>query len=462
MVRYNGGPGGERKSVEGVMRTSKMYEEAEDFARRMSEYARHLQTFQHATTDFISSVTPMMSVPLPRVWDHLPDGGLAEPVRARVSHDYPSELLGADVDINGIRAAVLEMERRLVTGISRPLSQWRDALETARQRLPEVERLRRELAREQGGLDRTVSKAERRHRREVGLDQPHGVAGLLFRRVTCTHPRVTSPGRGQRATGGQVAAADAAEPGPVEQDVAAGGAGGGGTGGGRGFREEFRVEERNMKTVYMARRREAILKSFTEQEGLLNEQLSGLCRDASWLKSYMIASLVATKEGMQASSSSSGGMMGGGRQAGDRGDAVTHYLGSTKQPVPGHSEGVPTSLRGTVGPNPELIRRFLIDRTSRMEALERMRGRMGREGLHAHRAIASPMELHARGDMRGKELIEPVRRGAAGQPLGAAVEPEAESPAGPDTAAAAVAAGAPSSTAATEKLAVVGGQVLPV
>ncbi len=42
------------------------------------------------------------------------------------------------MDINGIRAAVLEMERRLVTGINRPLLQWREALETAKQRLPEV------------------------------------------------------------------------------------------------------------------------------------------------------------------------------------------------------------------------------------------------------------------------------------------------------------------------------------
>ncbi len=53
------------------------------------------------------------------------------------------------------------------------------------------------------------------------------------------------------------------------------------------------------------------------------------------------------------------------------------------------------------------------DRTSRMAALERMRGRLGREGLHAHRALASPMELFARGDMRAQERVPPVRRGAA-------------------------------------------------
>lgn len=42
-----------------------------------------------------------------------------------------------------------------------------------------------------------------------------------------------------------------------------------------------------------------MLNSFLEQEGLLCEQLGGLCRDASWLKSYMVAGLVAAKEAMQ-------------------------------------------------------------------------------------------------------------------------------------------------------------------
>ncbi|KAG2495068.1 hypothetical protein HYH03_006679 [Edaphochlamys debaryana] len=414
LVRGQGAGGSsERLTAEGSLRTSKMYEEADDFARRMGEFERGLTTFQRATADFIESLLPMMSAPLPRVWDQLPDGGLAEPLRARLSHAYPSEMLGADADINGIRAAVLDTERRLATGISRPLAQWREALDTARQRLPEVHRLRRELLREQSSLDKTTARAERRHRRDVGLDEPHGVSGLLFR---CTHPRSASPvGRGR------VAAADAGDVGAgaggaatdSEADARTASPGGRGRGVGerssgpgavRPFREEFRAEERNMKTVYRARRHEAILKSFVEQEGLLNEQLSGLCRDASWLKSYMIASLVASKEGLQ---------------------STVYHLGSTKQPVPGHAEGLPAGLRGGVGRNDHLVRevpKFLADRTSRMQALERLRGRMGREGLHAHRAVASPMELHARGDVSGREKVPPARRGAADTPLGGGTE----------------------------------------
>ena len=43
----------------------------------------------------------------------------------------------------------------------------------------------------------------------------------------------------------------------------------------------------------------AVLAAFKEQEALLYEQLSGLCRDASWLKSYMVAALVAGKDAFQ-------------------------------------------------------------------------------------------------------------------------------------------------------------------
>ncbi|PNW73719.1 hypothetical protein CHLRE_13g569801v5 [Chlamydomonas reinhardtii] len=418
------------------MRTAKMAAEAEDFSRRMSEFEYGLATFQRATVDFLEGLLPMMSAPLPRVWDQLPDGGLAEPVRARLSHGYPSELLGAgDCDANGLRAAALELERRLTVGVGRPLAQWREALATARNRLPEVERLRRDLDREQGGLDRTFHKAERRHRLQEGLPEGGGggggMSGLLYR---CTHPRSTSPLPPTRSTGPRVAAADAA--------IGGGGGGGataageealataGGGGGPRPFREEFRVEDRNMKTVYRARRKEAVLNSFLEQEGLLCEQLGGLCRDASWLKSYMVAGLVAAKEAMQ---------------------SATYYLGSTKQPVPGHPPPQPHGLiegaaaaagaavsavtgrgaaaarvpGGPVASNEALIRvmpKYLLDRPTRAVALERLRGRLGRDGLHAHRAVASPLELHARGDVSGRELVPPVRRGAADRPLGAHTE----------------------------------------
>jgi hypothetical protein len=39
--------------------------------------------------------------------------------------------------------------------------------------------------------------------------------------------------------------------------------------------------------------------SFKEQEQLVWEQLSGLVRDAAWLKSYVVSSLLVFKEAMQ-------------------------------------------------------------------------------------------------------------------------------------------------------------------
>jgi len=38
---------------------------------------------------------------------------------------------------------------------------------------------------------------------------------------------------------------------------------------------------------------------YGEVEGLLANQLSGLCRDAAWLKSYVVATMMLTKEVMQ-------------------------------------------------------------------------------------------------------------------------------------------------------------------
>jgi hypothetical protein len=50
--------------------------------------------------------------------------------------------------------------------------------------------------------------------------------------------------------------------------------------------------------------RSAVEASFREQEHLVWEQLSGLVRDAAWLKSYMVASLLVFKEAMQVGKSS--------------------------------------------------------------------------------------------------------------------------------------------------------------
>lgn len=45
--------------------------------------------------------------------------------------------------------------------------------------------------------------------------------------------------------------------------------------------------------------RTAARQDYVHLEGLIASQLSGLVRDAAWLKSYMVSSLLLTKEAMQ-------------------------------------------------------------------------------------------------------------------------------------------------------------------
>jgi len=54
-------------------------------------------------------------------------------------------------------------------------------------------------------------------------------------------------------------------------------------------------------TVFLCLRVAASVEAFSSDEGLLYEQLSGLCRDAAWMKSYVASSLLMTKELFQAS-----------------------------------------------------------------------------------------------------------------------------------------------------------------
>ncbi len=78
--------------------------------------------------------------------------------------------------------------------------------------------------------------------------------------------------------------------------------------------------------------------SFKEQEALVWEQLSGLVRDAAWLKSYLVGALLLLKEMMQ---------------------ATLLALGPTKQPLPGFGAARTGALHiaeyGAVGDNTQVV-----------------------------------------------------------------------------------------------------------
>jgi hypothetical protein len=67
-----------------------------------------------------------MLAPLPRVWDHV-EGGLAEPIRATISHGHP-HTVGGDSSLAAIREARVELEERVTRDVMRPLDQWHAAL----------------------------------------------------------------------------------------------------------------------------------------------------------------------------------------------------------------------------------------------------------------------------------------------------------------------------------------------
>ncbi|GFH09241.1 predicted protein, partial [Haematococcus lacustris] len=88
-------------------------------------------------------ILPLLRAPLPRVWETV-EGGLAEPIRATVSHNHPN-ITGGIMNDSAIRASLAEFEARLQLKVRRPLAQWVEALETVRTRFPELERLRTRL-----------------------------------------------------------------------------------------------------------------------------------------------------------------------------------------------------------------------------------------------------------------------------------------------------------------------------
>lgn len=58
-----------------------------------------------------------------QVWDNV-EGGLAEPVRTPVSHEF-SHLAGGDADLTSVAALGEQFEERIEREILRPLAQWR-------------------------------------------------------------------------------------------------------------------------------------------------------------------------------------------------------------------------------------------------------------------------------------------------------------------------------------------------
>ncbi|KAL6758996.1 hypothetical protein V8C86DRAFT_2583105 [Haematococcus lacustris] len=414
-------------------RVWKMFREAVQFkAAAISPFQKELADLEAGTLEFFEGMLPLMRAPLPRVWETV-EGGLAEPIRATVSHNHPN-ITGGIMNDSAIRASLAEFEARLQLKVRRPLAQWVEALETVRTRFPELERLRSRLehrtkkvmaeelksekdARKRAGVKRGARGTAVRGTR-VGSRGGGGLRGLLFR---CTHPLADDDRRSTYEG-----------PGVSGEEQYSGAAGRGGASSRDIFNDEdvddevvyheFKREERGMKLKERQRKLGAARDGFSTEEALLYEQLSGLCRDAAWTKSYVASSLLMTKELLQESVFNLGDTMQplpackslpNARGA----DAPAGELESESYVVAGGVE-VPPATTGQLGSNyiynammPEFAHRGRARAT-----LDDLRATASRR-LHAHKATAQPLELHATPEARAGDRVSMARRGATDVPL---------------------------------------------
>ncbi|WIA19992.1 hypothetical protein OEZ85_005865 [Tetradesmus obliquus] len=384
------------------LRVWQMFDEAAVFDHKL-EGARELLTeFESATDEFLLKLEPILRAPLPRVWDAV-EGGLAEPTRATISHRH-AHTVGGDASVAGLEEARGEFHNRLRGHIARPLEQWSEGLAAVEERLPELVKLRGRVVKSSRGLARYNAKYQRHMAKEGGAAgsataaaaATPGQTGSIHTRPTgggmrgifgaCMHPRAdhgsghrSSMPRRHRDDGSSSSDDDVSE---VDSEVA----------------RQVASEEAGMKLNYKHRKLDAARGDFAELEQLVAGQLAGLARDASWLKSYLVASLLLGKEAMQTS---------------------VVALGTTKQPLPGFTgRAAAPREHGEMGYNVDLAAAMppaLANVSTGAGAFGlQLLPNIADVGLAAHKATASPLELSAVPTAQPMQPVTPVPESAAG------------------------------------------------
>ncbi|KAJ9522699.1 hypothetical protein QJQ45_019897 [Haematococcus lacustris] len=420
-------------------RVWKMFKE-----RPSPPFEKELAELEAGTLECFEGILPLLRAPLPRVWETV-EGGLAEPIRATVSHNHPN-ITGGIMNDSAIRASLAEFEARLQLKVRRPLAQWVEALETVRTRFPELERLRTRLEQRTQKVLAEEVKSEKAARKRAGVkrgargpavrgtrvgQRGGGLQGLLFR---CTHP-LADDDRHSTYEG----------PGVSGEEQYSGGGGRGGAGSREVYNDEdvddevvhheFKREERGMKLKERQRKLGAARDGFSTEEALLYEQLSGLCRDAAWTKSYVASSLLMTKELIQVANP--GGMhcmqawckhalVAGGVEVPP---ATTGQLGSNyiyNAMMPEVTAPTPTTPPPPLPPPYPITRYPHVGYDFGGLVCEPEAGPgppwttcvpPPAAACTAHKATAQPLELHATPEARAGERVTMARRGATDVPL---------------------------------------------
>ncbi|KAI8476321.1 MAG: hypothetical protein J3K34DRAFT_516731 [Monoraphidium minutum] len=367
---------GNSERAAGSLRVLKMREEARDFDEKLSTFQNSTLRFEHATERFFRTLEPTLRAPLPRVWTSV-EGGLAEPVRATVSHEHGHTVGGDDLTTAALDEARADLHTRVMADVLQPIDQWREMLTVVEDRVPQLMKLQKQV-------DRRWSKLQdsrERHERRVGRERAAGE----HEATTVGHRR--RGGRGNALTkcfghpgDDEFGEADSSATGDDMMDPA--------------VAREIRREDAHVQLAQKHRKFDASLAAFREQEALVGGQLRGLAVDASWLKSYAVGALVTAKEAMQM------GVVG---------------MHSTKQPLPSFVDRCPPGIaKGSLASNVHLAAGLPrgVESGRIHPSGQATRALLLPDHVHAHRATAAPLETHARPDVSGLERVATPPAGA--------------------------------------------------
>ncbi|GBF91985.1 hypothetical protein Rsub_04709 [Raphidocelis subcapitata] len=383
-------------------RVGRMVAEALSFDAHLSKFQSSSLRFEHATERFLHVLEPILRAPLPRVWSHV-EGGLAEPIRAPVSHAH-GHTVGGDALFDGLDEARGYFHSKLMGDVLGPVDAWREQLRVVEARMPELHKLQSSAIRSGEKLRAAKARYERR-----------AASAREDEEYEATHVSGEGPRRRRRRGGGgarrnPLTACFTAMPGYAEEEgeeeeaVAAGATPRAYHPGdlGEGMAREVEAEDAGTKLTRKQRKYDALLEDFSQQEALVGSQLGGLARDAAWTKSYAAATLLVAKEAMQAR------FLGGISVA---------SMGKTKQPLPSFAARRPAEFEGVLRDNlalaAELPEGMEAGRIAAAPGVEPTGMLLLPERVTAHRATAQPLETHARPDVSGLERVATPPAGAA-------------------------------------------------
>ncbi|KAG2495185.1 hypothetical protein HYH03_006791 [Edaphochlamys debaryana] len=278
------------------LRNPAMLHEAEDFAVHMTQFRTNLKRYQAAVQVFLRSLPQVARGNLPRVWERV-EGGLCEPLRPNVSHDHPTRV-GGTYDDGLLRDARDILDAQVGHDVLRPIDRWLESLAVARTRMRKLEGLRLDVDARRRRVHRRYMRALARMERR-GAPGGSGTMGVHGSEVGGPSRRARSagPGHRRRAMTDDETSSVSSSSDEEEYELRYGPEGAG--------VEDVRAvrgqEDFIRSALYYQRKLDAVQSSYQEQEELVWQHLSGLVRDAAWLKAFVAGALLDIKEALQAS-----------------------------------------------------------------------------------------------------------------------------------------------------------------